>query len=40
MLGKIIAINENVVSVKLEVNVYDFDGLISAKPYIKEIKYN
>ena len=28
MLGKIIAINENVVSVKIEVNVYDFDGLI------------
>ena len=28
MLGKIIAINENIVSVKLEVNVYDYDGLI------------
>ena len=29
MLGKIIAINESIVSVKLEVNIYDFDGLIS-----------
>ena len=28
MLGKIIAINENIVSVKLEVNVYDYDSLI------------
>jgi len=28
MLGKIIAINESVVSVKLEVNIYDYDGLI------------
>lgn len=29
MLGKIIAINESIVSVKLEVNIYDYDGLIS-----------
>jgi len=28
MLGKIIAINESIVSVKLDVNVYDFEGLI------------
>ena len=28
MLGKIIAINESIVSVKLDINVYDFDGLI------------
>ena len=29
MLGKIIAINESIVSVKLDVNIYDYDGLIS-----------
>lgn len=29
MLGKIIAINESIVSVKLDVNIYDCDGLIS-----------
>ena len=29
MLGKIIAINDSVVSVKLDVNIYDFDVLIS-----------
>ena len=29
MLGKIIAINENTVSVKLDVNVYNYDSLIS-----------
>ena len=28
MLGKIIAINDSIVSVKLEINIYDFDGLI------------
>ena len=36
MLGKIIAINENVVSVKLEVNVYDFDGLIGKNVTFKD----
>ena len=29
MLGKIIAINDNIVSVQLQVNIYDYDGLIS-----------
>lgn len=28
MLGKIIAINESIVSVKLDINIYDYDGLI------------
>ncbi len=28
MLGKIIAINDNIVSVQLQVNIYDYDGLI------------
>ena len=36
MLGKIIAINENVVSVKIEVNVYDFDGLIGKNVTFKD----
>ena len=36
MLGKIITINENVVSVKLEVNVYDFDGLIGKNVTFKD----
>ena len=36
MLGKIIAINENVVSVKLEVNLYDFDGLIGKNVTFKD----
>lgn len=29
MLGKIIAINENIASVRLDVNIYDYDSLIS-----------
>lgn len=36
MLGKIIAINENIVSVKLDVNVYDFDGLIGKNITFKD----
>ncbi|MGM9876099.1 MAG: ATP-binding protein [Bacilli bacterium] len=36
MLGKIIAINENIVSVKLEVNVYDYDGLIGKNVTFKD----
>ncbi len=28
MLGKIIAINDSIISVKLDINVYDYDGLI------------
>lgn len=36
MLGKIIAINESIVSVKVEVNVYDFDGLIGKNVVFKD----
>lgn len=36
MLGKIIAINENIVSVKLEINVYDYDGLIGKNVTFKD----
>ena len=36
MLGKIIAINENVVSVQLSVNVYDYDGLIGKNVTFKD----
>ena len=38
MLGKIIAINESIVSVKLDVNIYDFDGLISKNVVFKDDK--
>ena len=36
MLGNIIAINENIVSVKLDVNIYDYDGLISKNVVFKD----
>lgn len=36
MLGKIIAINENIVSVKLDINVYDYDGLIGKNVTFKD----
>lgn len=36
MLGKIIAINESIVSVKLDVNIYDYDGLISKNVVFKD----
>ena len=36
MLGKIIAINESIVSVRLDVNVYDFDGLIGKNVIFKD----
>lgn len=36
MLGKIIAINESIVSVKLDVNVYDYDSLISKNVVFKD----
>ena len=28
MLGRIIAINDNIISVQLQVNIYDYNGLI------------
>ncbi len=37
MLGKIIAINEGIVSVKLDINVYDFDGLIGKNVVFKDV---
>ena len=37
MLGKIIAINESIVSVKLDINVYDFDGLIGKNVVFKDV---
>ena len=36
MLGKIVAINESIVSVKLDVNIYDYDGLISKNVVFKD----
>lgn len=36
MLGKIIAINESIVSVKLDINVYDYDGLIGKNVVFKD----
>ncbi len=36
MLGKIVAINDNIVSVQLQVNVYDYDGLISKNVIFKD----
>lgn len=36
MLGKIIAINDNIVSVQLQVNVYDYDGLIGKNVIFKD----
>ena len=36
MLGKIIAINESIVSVKLDVNIYDYEGLISKNVVFKD----
>lgn len=36
MLGKIIAINENIVSVQLQINIYDFDGLIGKNVVFKD----
>jgi len=36
MLGRIIAINESIVSVKLDVNIYDYDGLISKNVVFKD----
>jgi len=37
MLGKIIAINESIVSVKLDINVYDYDGLIGKNVVFKDV---
>lgn len=39
MLGKIIAINESIVSVKLDVNIYDYDGLISKNVVFKDTDF-
>ena len=39
MLGKIIAINESIVSVKLDVNIYDYDGLISKNVIFKDTNF-
>ena len=36
MLGKIIAINDNIISVQLQVNIYDFDGLIGKNVIFKD----
>ena len=36
MLGKIIAINDNIVSVQLSVNIYDYDSLISKNVIFKD----
>lgn len=36
MLGKIIAINESIVSVKLDINLYDFDTLIGKNVVFKD----
>ncbi len=39
MLGKIIAINESIVSVKLDVNVYNLDGLIGKNVVFKDYNF-
>ncbi|MGN1342840.1 MAG: ATP-binding protein [Bacilli bacterium] len=39
MLGKIIAINESIVSVKLDVNIYDYDGLIGKNVIFKDTDF-
>ena len=39
MLGKIIAINESIVSVKLDVNIYDYDCLISKNVVFKDTDF-
>ena len=39
MLGKIIAINDNIVSVQLQVNVYDYDGLIGKNVIFKDTSF-
>ena len=36
MLGRIIAINDNIVSVQLSVNIYDYDSLISKNVIFKD----
>ena len=36
MLGKIIAINDNIISVQLSVNIYDFDALIGRNVIFKD----
>ena len=39
MLGRIIAINDNIVSVQLQVNVYDYDGLIGKNVIFKDTSF-
>lgn len=39
MLGKIIAINDNIVSVQLQVNVYAYDGLIGKNVIFKDTSF-
>ena len=39
MLGKIIAINDNIVSVQLQVNIYDYDGLIGKNVIFKDTSF-
>lgn len=40
VLGKIIAINESIVSVRLDVNVYDFDGLIGKNVVFRDTEFS
>ncbi len=39
MLGKIVAINESIVSVKLDVNIYNIDGLIGKNIIFKDTEF-
>lgn len=39
MLGKIIAINESIVTVKLDINIYDYEGLIGKNIIFKDIDF-
>ena len=36
MLGRIIAINDNIISVQLQVNIYDYNGLIGKNVIFKD----
>ena len=39
MLGKIVAINEGIISVKLDVNIYNYEGLIGKNIIFKDTEY-
>ena len=40
VLGKIIAINDSIVSVRLDVNIYDFNGLIGKNVVFRDVDFS